>query len=89
MPSALDGRAKRSHRMPIDGLPDGACIVLSETPGRAFAVRGAWLLEWAPAGYRARRKRPGGLTVDVLTPPAVVGALRAGYRPVWHPSAGK
>ena len=85
----LDGRAKRSHRMPIDGLPDGACIALNETPVRAFAVHGASLLEWDPAGYGARRKRPAGLTVEVLTPPAIVAALRAGYRPVWHPSAGK
>jgi hypothetical protein len=85
----LDGRAKRSHRMPIDDLPDGACVAFSETPGRALAVHGDWLLEWTPAGYRARRKRPGGLTVEVLTPPAMVGALRAGYRPAWHPSAGK
>jgi hypothetical protein len=88
-PERLDGRVKRTHRLPIDSLPDGACIVLSETPGRVFAVRGAWLLEWAPAGYRARRKRPSGLTVAVLTPPAMLAVLRAGYRPAWHPSAGK
>jgi hypothetical protein len=46
------------------------------------------LLRWTPAGYDTSRRRPRGMTVDVLTPPAIVGALAAGYRPRWHPSAG-
>jgi hypothetical protein len=28
-----------------------------------------------------------GATIDVLTPPAIIGAMAAGYRPRWHPSA--
>jgi hypothetical protein len=85
----LDGRAKRTHRLRIDKLPDGACLTLVKEPGRTFAVRGARLLEWTPAGYTSRRKRPRGIVVDVFTPPAIVAALRAGYRPSWHPSAGR
>jgi hypothetical protein len=79
----LDGRAKRSHRRNIDGLPDGAMVALEEG---AWAVRGSLLLRWTPEGYGARKRRPRGAMLDVLTPPAIVGALAAGYRPRWHPS---
>ena len=81
----LDGRAKRRHRRALDDLPDGAIVALEEG---AFAVRGAWLLRWAPEGYTARKHRPRGSTVDVLTPPAILAVLAAGYRPRWHPRAG-
>jgi hypothetical protein len=83
----LDGRAKRMHASPIDGLPDGAFIAGTEQPEIALALRGNLLLEWTPAGYRARHSRPAGVVVNVLTPPAIVGALAAGYQPLWHPSA--
>jgi hypothetical protein len=85
----LDGRAKRTHRLPIDRLPDGAFLTLPRSPGAAFAVRGASLLEWSPGGYVSRRMRPRGLRVDVLTAPAIIAALGAGYQPAWHPSASK
>ena len=68
----------------IDDLPDGAVIAMEEG---AFAVRGNALLQWAPAGYAARKRRPRGGMVDVLTPPAILAVLKAGYRPQWHPSA--
>lgn len=80
----LRGRAKRRHRRGIDGLPDGAVIALD---GAAFAVRGDALLRWTPEGYRARVRRPRGTMVDVLTPPATLKVLAAGYQPRWHPSA--
>jgi hypothetical protein len=80
----LQGRAKRLHRRAIDGLPDGAFVALD---GGAFAVRGKALLRWTPQGYDARKKRPRGLTVDVLTPPAILAVLAAGYEPRWHSSA--
>jgi hypothetical protein len=81
----LDGRGKRRHRAAIDGLPDGAVIALGES---AFAVRGDALLRWTPEGYADRRPRPRDEAVDVLTPPAVLAVLTAGYCPQWHPSAG-
>jgi len=65
-------------------LPDGAFIALDNA---AFAVRGDRLLHWTPEGYDARRPRPRGVIVDVLTPPAILAVLSAGYRPHWHPSA--
>ena len=83
----LDGRDKRRHRAAIGGLPDGACLTLADEPASVFAVRGAWLLRWTPAGYAERRPRPRAGVADLLTPPAIVAALAAGYRPHWHPSA--
>ena len=82
----LHGRAKRRHRRSIDGLPDGAVIALD---GAAFAVRGNALLRWTSEGYDAGMPRPRGRMVDVLTPPAILKGLAAGYRPHWHPSAAR
>ena len=82
----LAGRTKRLHRRAIESLPDGAFVALD---GEAFAVRGNALLHWTPAGYDARRKRPCHGTVDVLTPPAILAVLAAGFEPGWHPSADK
>jgi len=81
----LNGRTKRLHRREIDALPDAAFVLLDGTP---YAVRGGALLRWTPKGYDARKPRPRGVTVDVLTPPAIFAVLSHGYRPDWHPSAG-
>ncbi len=62
------------------GLPDGAMIARD---GRAFAVRGAALLPWSFVGYGEPRPRPARRTRRVLTPPSIVAALAAGYRPRW------
>ena len=80
----LDGRDKRMHRRDIDTLPDGAFVALD---GAAFAIKGDALLHWTPEGYAGRKPRPRGVTADVLTPPAILAVLSAGYRPRWHPSA--
>ena len=79
----LDGRAKRLHQRNFDDLPDGAVIALDN---EAFAVRGGSLLRWTPAGYDKRKRRRSGTAVDVLTPPAIIAVLAAGYRPQWHPT---
>jgi hypothetical protein len=79
----LRGRDKRLHRRAIDALADGAFVALD---GEPFAIRGDALLHWTPQGYDARKELPRGLTVDVLTPPAILAVLSAGYRPRWHPS---
>lgn len=80
----LDGRNKRPHRARLEALPDGAMIARG---GAAFAVRGDRLLPWTFAGYGPGVARGSGLA-DMLTPPAIVAALAAGYQPVWHPGAG-
>jgi hypothetical protein len=80
----LDGRAKRIHQRAINDLPDGAVIATEEG---AFAIRGDAFLQWTSQGYAARRPRPQTGTIDVLTPPAILRVLAAGYQPHWHPSA--
>jgi hypothetical protein len=80
----LDGREKRVHQLPIDDLPDGAFVVMDGAP---FAVRGDTLLHWTPDRYDARKPRPRGTVFHVLTPPATLAVLAAGYKPQWHPSA--
>ena len=80
----LDGRAKRTHEMPIGELPDGAFVAMD---GDAYAVRSAQLLRWSESGYAERIARRNG-SVTVLTPPSIVAVLSAGYSPQWHPSAG-
>jgi hypothetical protein len=79
----LDGRDKRLHRLAADALPDGAMLAIGAT---AFAIRGAAMLPWGPAGYGDPRRRPAGI-VEVLTPPFTLAALGAGYAPLWHPTA--
>lgn len=80
----LDGRNKRLHRRKLDELPDGAMIVLE---GEAHAVRGGLLLRWTPEGYDVAKRRLRKIMVDVLTPPSILDALKAGYAPQWHPSS--
>ena len=55
--------------------------------GAAFAIRSNALLRWTADGYDARLPRPRQGAVDVLTPPAILAVLAAGYQPRWHPSA--
>jgi hypothetical protein len=72
-------------RAPLDALPDGAFVALEADP-RPYLVLGGALLPWAPEGYGTRFHAPSAV-VEVLTPGSIVDALRAGYRPVLHPSA--
>ena len=80
----LEGRGKRRHLAEIAALPDGAVI---DVGGKALAVRGNHLFAWQPAGYAPGIDRPARGQVTVLTPPLIVAALNAGYRPLWHGSA--
>jgi hypothetical protein len=82
----LDGRAKRTHRRAMDALPDGAFVAID---GAAFAIKGDALLRWTPEGYFGGKPRPHGVAVDVLTPPAILAVLSAGYQPRWHPSGDR
>jgi hypothetical protein len=54
-----------------------------ERNGRPYAVRGVTLLPWRFFGYGAPEPRPAAERVRALTPPAVIAALVAGYRPRW------
>ena len=79
----LDGRRRRTHIRELAELPDGAFV---SRDGAAWLVRGLRLLRYAPGGYDTTIERPAG-AVEVLTPPATLRALRAGYVPLLHPSA--
>ena len=79
----LDGRAKRMHRLHAGALPDGAVVARN---GVALALREGRALAWSFAGYSDAGPRPQG-EVDVLTPPAILHALKRGYAPGWHESA--
>jgi len=78
-------RRKRTFASPLDGLPDGAMLVLE---GEPYAVAGPLVLHWTFCGYDRSLPRSGIGAVEVLTPRVFVGILAAGYRPAWHRSAG-
>jgi hypothetical protein len=83
----LDGRERRLHDARLGELPDGAFVLRDGAP---WLVLGDELLEWTPAGYRARSTRPSG-SARLITPPTLVAVLRAGWAPVvplLHPSTG-
>lgn len=79
----LVGKTKRTHRLAFAALPDGAMIARDDA---ALAVRGRHLLRWSPAGYVEALPRARGGEADVLTPPAMLKVLSAGYLPQWHGS---
>ena len=76
---------RRLHEIPWSGLPDGAFAIEDELP---HLVRAGELIAWSPAGYGERRRRPTRGTATVLTPPATLTVLRAGYPVQIDPSAG-
>ncbi|MGA2254214.1 MAG: hypothetical protein ABSG53_06085 [Thermoguttaceae bacterium] len=81
-------RSKRCFREELGNLPDGVFVKLEEGSEQAFLVWGDSLLAWSPGGYEQRRPRPKSKSVLVLTPPSTVAAIRAGYSPEVHASAG-
>jgi len=68
---------RRLHEGAWPDLPDGAFVRLDT--GRPAVVAGAHLAEWTTEGYRDRHRRPQHGTAQLITPPATVAALRAGY----------
>ena len=80
----LDRGKKRLHPlpMPVAQLPDGAMVQRGEDSFLIVQGRGR---QWSMAGYGPADKK----IVDamLLTPPSILRALIAGYRPVLHPSA--
>lgn len=75
---------RRLHELPWAGLPDGAFVLLDDVPA---VVVGDRLARWTRAGYRGSVRRPVRGRATVITPPATVAALRAGYEPQIDASA--
>jgi len=82
----LNRYEKRVGTDDFGALPDGTMVL---TDSRPHALSGEKLLAWTPDGYAGAITRPASGPVDVLTPPTIVAALRAGYRPLWHPGAAE
>jgi hypothetical protein len=59
-------------------VPTGAFVMLDDS---AHLVGAEGLVRWTTEGYADSRERPSHVTAEVLTPPASVAALRAGYAP--------
>lgn len=79
----LDHGRKRLHALlsPAADLPDGTVIAAA---GEAYTVAHGCAFRWTPDGYDRAVKIP--RASALVTPPSTLGALRAGYRPVLHPS---
>jgi hypothetical protein len=67
---------RRLHPMPFTDLPDGTFVLVDGEPA---VVVGDRLTRWTATGYGRGSKRPRAGTATVITPPASVAALRAGY----------
>ena len=82
----LDGKAKRLHALPcaVEALPDGAMVRAGE---ESYLIVGGRALRWSFEGYGEATAIL--RNAALLTPPSTVRVLRAGYRPVLHPSAAQ
>src|ERR1700688_3280776 len=80
------GRSRRQVTRTMDAwqLPDGVMI---RAAGGMGLLLGGQLRAWSLTGYGATDGARVSGPVEVLTPPTIVGALAAGYRPMLHPSA--
>jgi hypothetical protein len=65
-------------------LPDGAMV---RRDGACGLLAGGRFLPWSFTGYLAPVALRPSAVVELLTPPASVAAIAAGYRPMLHPSA--
>jgi len=79
----LAGKKKRVYLEDPARLPDGAYLLLHETP---WLLWNGALHAWSDSGYLRRRPVPAS-EVEVLTPRSMVTILAAGYRPAVHPTA--
>lgn len=82
----VESRTRRQVVRPARAadLPDGAMVRTAD--GRLGLLHEEAFRPWSFAGYAGAEPLPRE-PVDLLTPPATVAALRAGYRPHLHPSA--
>jgi len=76
---------KRTAIVPIDTLPFGVFITLTDDPQQPYLVMEDTLRPWTFGGYGPPTTRPSGTEVTVLTPVSTVRTLAAGYRPMIWP----
>ena len=80
--------SQRRFETNLDDLPEGVFVIRREPVERAYLLWKGHLLVWSPEGYYDPLPRPDGERVAVLTPRSTVEAIRAGYAPEVHRSAG-
>ena len=76
-------KRKVTYEALLNSLPNG-CFV--QIDGAAWLVWDDGLHLWTPERYTQKERRPGSLTVTVLTPQPIVQCFRRGYVPKTHPS---
>ncbi len=83
----VDRHTRRQVTRPVlaGDLPDGAMV--GYDGGSALYCAGR-LLPWSFRGYGTPVPVRPRTQLTLLTPPSIVAALAAGYRPLVHPSAG-
>jgi hypothetical protein len=66
-------------------LPDGAMIAID---GQAHALKSGRLWPWSFRGYGTPVPigTLGSAAIRLITPPTSIAVLKAGYRPIWHPT---
>jgi hypothetical protein len=79
------GGKKNTYGAVLSSLPDGTMV---EHAGRSHLVRDGRLLPWSFSGYGPAVDAPTETEVAVLTPSSIVLAIRAGFVPQVHESAG-
>ena len=82
---------QRTHNARLQDLPDGTMFRIGADAPPLLRWRGRFH-RWHFNGYGetlSPRDLTGDLSVAVLTPPTTVTALRGGYMPVVHPTAGR
>lgn len=78
------GRQQLRHEADPQGLPDGAFVLHD---GAAHLVLERRLRAFSMQGYGPAIEMPQVPAITILSPAPVVAVLRAGYRPLLHPSA--
>jgi hypothetical protein len=76
---------RRTHWLPWADLPDGTFAL---TGGQPVLVREDRLVPWTTRGYGSPGRRPARGDAEVLTPPASIAVLAAGYPVQIDPAAG-
>jgi hypothetical protein len=77
-------RRQRTTIAELDDLPDAAMI---RVDGRPALVLDRKVLGWSWEGYNTPTRPAGLRQVEVLTPPANLLVLKAGFAPLLHPTA--
>ncbi len=71
-------KQKRTYEEEINLLPDGSFVSIQ---GQPYLVKDTHLHLWTSFGYEQLIDRPAFGKIELLTPPTIVNAFRAGYHP--------